>query len=157
MKKSHRKDVIIARIIFAAMCVALVAIIIGLVMLVRAHKSDKATQQMEQTQTQTQSEEWVPDVVESETQTQTPEVVEMTYMWTTDGVNLRSEPNTDSAVVTVLGVGTQVRMIGEEDGWVKVSFNDQEGYIQRSNRNHRHACCIVYRDERLERACGLQR
>lgn len=130
MKKSHRKDVIIARIIFAAMCVALVAIIIGLVMLVREHKSDKATQQMEQTQTQTQSEEWVPDVVESETQTQTPEVVEMTYMWTTDGVNLRSEPNTDSAVVTVLGVGTQVRMIGEEDGWVKVSFNDQEGYIR---------------------------
>ena len=130
MKKSHRKDVIIARIIFAAMCVALVAIIIGLVMLVRAHKSDKATQQMEQTQTQTQSEEWVPDVVEPETQTQTPEVVEMTYMWTTDGVNLRSEPNTDSAVVTVLGVGTQVRMIGEEDGWVKVSFNGQEGYIR---------------------------
>ena len=128
MKKSHRKDVIIARIIFAAMCVALIAIIIGLVMLVRAHKSDKATQQMEQTQTQTQSEEWVPDVVEPETQTQ--EVVEMTYMWTTDGVNLRSEPNTDSAVVTVLGVGTQVRMIGEEDGWVKVSFNDQEGYIR---------------------------
>ena len=130
MKKSHRKDVIIARIIFAAMCVALVAIIIGLVKLVRAHKSDKATQQMEQTQTQTQSEEWVPDVVEPETQTQTSEVVEMTYMWTTDGVNLRSEPNTDSAVVTVLGVGTQVRMIGEEDGWVKVSFNDQEGYIR---------------------------
>ena len=130
MKKSHRKDVIIARIIFAAICVALVAIIIGLVMLVRAHKSDKATQQMEQTQTQTQREEWVPDVVEPETQTQTPEVVEMTYMWTTDGVNLRSEPNTDSAVVTVLGVGTQVRMIGEEDGWVKVSFNDQEGYIR---------------------------
>ena len=130
MKKSHRKDVIIARIIFAAMCVALIAIIIGLVMLVRAHKSDKATQQMEQTQTQTQSEEWVPDVVEPETQTQTQEVVEMTYMWTTDGVNLRSEPNTDSAVVTVLGVGTQVRMIGEEDGSVKVSFNDQEGYIR---------------------------
>lgn len=130
MKKSHRKDVIIARIIFAAMCVALIAIIIGLVMLVRAHKSDKATQQMEQTQTQTQSEEWLPDVVEPETQTQTQEVVEMTYMWTTDGVNLRSEPNTDSAVVTVLGVGTQVRMIGEEDGWVKVSFNDQEGYIR---------------------------
>ena len=130
MKKSHRKDVIIARIIFAAMCVALIAIIIGLVMLVRAHKSDKATQQMEQTQTQTQSEKLMPDLVEPETQTQTPEVVEMSYMWTTDGVNLRSEPNTDSAVVTVLGVGTQVRMIGEEDGWVKVSFNDQEGYIR---------------------------
>lgn len=130
MKKSHRKDVIIARIIFTAMCVALIAIIIGLVMLVRAHKSDKATQQMEQTQTQTQSEKLMPDVVEPETQTQTPEVVEMSYMWTTDGVNLRSEPNTDSAVVTVLGVGTQVRMIGEEDGWVKVSFNDQEGYIR---------------------------
>ena len=29
MKKSHRKDVMIARIIFAAMCIALIAIIAG--------------------------------------------------------------------------------------------------------------------------------
>ena len=133
MKKSHRKDVMIARIIFAAMCIALVAIVIGVVMLVRSHKSDKTpASQMTQTQTQSQMQDLTPDdVIDiSETQTDGTEADEMTYMWTTDGVNMRSEPNTDSAVITVLELGTQVRMIGEENGWSKVSYNDQEGYIR---------------------------
>lgn len=133
MKKSHRKDVMIARIIFAAMCIALVAIVIGVVMLVRSHKSDKApASQMTQTQTQSQMQDLTPDDVIDipETQTDGTEADEMTYMWTTDGVNMRSEPNTDSAVITVLELGTQVRMIGEENGWIKVSYNDQEGYIR---------------------------
>lgn len=133
MKKSHRKDVMIARIIFAAMCIALVAIVIGVVMLVRSHKSDKTpASQMTQTQTQSQMQDLTPDdVIDiSETQTDGTEADEMTYMWTTDGVNMRSEPNTDSAVITVLELGTQVRMIGEENGWIKVSYNDQEGYIR---------------------------
>lgn len=133
MKKSHRKDVMIARIIFAAMCIALVAIVIGVVMLVRSHKSDKTpASQMTQTQTQSQMQDLTPDDVIDipESQTDGTEVDEMTYMWTTDGVNMRSEPNTDSAVITVLELGTQVRMIGEENGWIKVSYNDQEGYIR---------------------------
>lgn len=133
MKKSHRKDVMIARIIFAAMCIALVAIVIGVVMLVRSHKSDKTpASQMTQTQTQSQMQDLTPDDVIDipETQTDGTEADEMTYMWTTDGVNMRSEPNTGSAVITVLELGTQVRMIGEENGWIKVSYNDQEGYIR---------------------------
>ena len=133
MKKSHRKDVMIARIIFAAMCIALVAIVIGVVMLVRSHKSDKTpASQMTQTQTQSQMQDLTPDDVIDipETQTDGTEADEMTYMWTTDGVNMRSEPNTDSAVITVLELGTQVRMIGEENGWIKVNYNDQEGYIR---------------------------
>lgn len=131
MKKSHRKDVMIARIIFAAMCIALVAIVIGVVMLVRSHKSDK-TPASQMTQTQSQMQDLTPDDVIDipETQTDGTEVDEMTYMWTTDGVNMRSEPNTDSAVITILELGTQVRMIGEENGWIKVSYNDQEGYIR---------------------------
>lgn len=133
MKKSHRKDVIIARIIFAAMCIALVAIIIGVVMLVRAHRSDKTTDTQPQ---QTQSESQIPDlnlddVIDvPDTQPADTEDLVITYMRTTDGVNLRSEPNTDCAIITVLEQGTQVRMLGEEDGWVKVSYNDQEGYIR---------------------------
>lgn len=131
MKKSHRKDVIIARIIFAGMCIALVAIIIGVVMLVRAHRSDKTTNpQTQQTQTESQIPDTTPDEVIDVPQTQATEEIELSYMWTTDGVNLRSEPNTDCDVVTVLEMGTQVRMIGEEDGWVKVSYNNQEGYIR---------------------------
>ena len=129
MKKSHRKDVIIARIIFAAMCVALILIITLVVVLVRGHKSKSVPD----TQTQ-QSESQIPenplDNVIDEPATQDTQVEELTYMRTTDGVNLRSEPNTDCEVVTVLEMGTQVRMIGEEDGWVKVSYNDMEGYIR---------------------------
>ena len=133
MKKSHRKDVIIARIIFAAMCIALVAIIIGVVTLVRTHRSNKATDTQPQ---QTQSESQIPDlnlddVIDvPDTQPADTEDLMITYMRTTDGVNLRSEPNTDCAIVTVLEQGTQVQMLGEEDGWVKVSYNDQEGFIR---------------------------
>lgn len=129
MKKSHRKDVMIARIIFAAMCIALIAIIAGVVMLVRAHRSKPTPNQVTQ-QTQSQMQDTTRNDVIDVPDTQDTQVAEMTYMWTTDGVNLRSEPNTDCDVVTVLEMGTQVRMIGEEDGWVKVSYNDQEGYIR---------------------------
>lgn len=129
MKKSHRKDVMIARIIFAAMCIALIAIIAGVVMLVRAHRSKPTPNQVTQ-QTQSQMQDTTRNDVIDVPDTQDTQVAEMTYMWTTDGVNLRSEPNTDCDVVTILEMGTQVRMIGEEDGWVKVSYNDQEGYIR---------------------------
>ena len=129
MKKSHRKDVMIARIIFAAMCIALIAIIAGVVMLVRAHRSKPTPNQVTQ-QTQSQMQDTTRNDVIDVPDTQDTQVAEMTYMWTTDGVNLRSEPNTDCDVVTVLEMGTQVRMIGKEDGWVKVSYNDQEGYIR---------------------------
>ena len=129
MKKSHRKDVMIARIIFAAMCIALIAIIAGVVMLVRAHRSKPTPNQVTQ-QTQSQMQDTTRNDVIDIPDTQDTQVAEMTYMWTTDGVNLRSEPNTDCDVVTVLEMGTQVRMIGEEDGWVKVSYNDQEGDIR---------------------------
>ena len=129
MKKSHRKDVMIARIIFAAMCIALIAIIAGVVMLVRAHRSKPTPNQVTQ-QTQSQMQDTTRNDVIDVPDTQDTQVAEMTYMWTTDGVNLRSEPNTDCDVVTILEMGTQVRMIGEEDGWIKVSYNDQEGYIR---------------------------
>ena len=129
MKKSHRKDVMIARIIFAAMCIALIAIIAGVVMLVRAHRSKPTPNQVIQ-QTQSQMQDTTRNDVIDVPDTQDTQVTEMMYMWTTDGVNLRSEPNTDCDVVTILEMGTQVRMIGEEDGWVKVSYNDQEGYIR---------------------------
>ena len=38
MKPSHRKDVIIARIIFAFMCLALVVIIAAVIMTVSSHR-----------------------------------------------------------------------------------------------------------------------
>ena len=50
-------------------------------------------------------------------------------LWTTSGVNMRTEPDKESTIITVLPVKTQVELIGEEEGWVKVLYNGQEGYI----------------------------
>jgi uncharacterized protein YgiM (DUF1202 family) len=42
---------------------------------------------------------------------------------------MRTEPNVNSSVITVLNAGTQLEFLGEADGWVKVTFNGQEGYV----------------------------
>ena len=90
MKKSHRKDVIIARIIFAAMCIALIAIIIGVVSLINSHrggsKADTQTQQTESMEPETLLQ--LPPVSDYAQGTEN----DVTYVWTTTGVNLRSEP-----------------------------------------------------------------
>lgn len=129
MKKSHRKDVIIARIIFAAMCIALIAIIIGVVSLINSHRGNKAD-----TQTQTQQTESMepgtlnpelPPVSDDAQGTENDTV----YVWTTTGVNLRSEPNTDCQIVSVLDAETQLEVLSDEGEWLKVSYNGTEGYV----------------------------
>ena len=54
-----------------------------------------------------------------------------TYYTTTD-VNLRSQPGTESGVVTGLGGGSAVTVIGETDNWFVVSVNGTTGYISKS-------------------------
>ena len=128
MKKSHRKDVIIARIIFAAMCVALIAIIIGVVSLINSHrgnnKSDTQTQQTESMEPATVNPE-LPPVSDDAQGTQNDTV----YVWTTTGVNLRSEPNTDCQIVSVLDAEAQLEVLSDEGEWLKVSYNGTEGYV----------------------------
>jgi uncharacterized protein YgiM (DUF1202 family) len=129
MKKSHRKDVIIARIIFAVLCLLLIALIAFVITLFRGKAADNAGDtQTSQTTSQlppvTENPD-LPPVTENPVETEEGD----TYVWTSDGVNLRSEPNTSCEVLAVLGSGTQLILLGEEDGWVHVSFNGQEGYI----------------------------
>lgn len=46
-------------------------------------------------------------------------------------VNMRSEPNTESEIVTLLEEGTIVEQRGNEsNGWIPVKFGMQEGYIR---------------------------
>lgn len=48
-------------------------------------------------------------------------------VWTsTDGVNFRAEPNTDSEILTVLVTGTKLTLLGEENGWVQAEYNGQK-------------------------------
>lgn len=130
MKKSHRKDVIIARIIFAAMCIVLVAIIISVAVLVHNRNAEKREQQStEQTDNNLPPESenpLLPPVTEnpSEEETMTNGTV-----WTITGVNMRQAPNTDGEVVMVLDPATELELLGEEEGWVMVRYHGQEGYV----------------------------
>ena len=44
-------------------------------------------------------------------------------------VNVRSENNTDSEIITTLSQNTQVKLVGEDNGWYKVEVNGKNGYI----------------------------
>jgi cell wall-associated NlpC family hydrolase len=44
-------------------------------------------------------------------------------------VNLRSRPTTDSAVIRTIPANTTVNVLGVEESWYKVVYNDDEGYV----------------------------
>ncbi len=50
-------------------------------------------------------------------------------MWTTDEVNFRTGPNTNSEIITSLPGGCQVEVIEEGERWMKVRYNNQTGYV----------------------------
>ncbi len=54
-----------------------------------------------------------------------------TYYTTTE-VNLRAQPGTESGVVSSLGGGTSVTVVGETPNWFMVSVNGATGYISKS-------------------------
>lgn len=51
-------------------------------------------------------------------------------VYATDSVNIRTEPNTDCDIITVLQKGSCITCIGEADGWSKVIYEGEERYIK---------------------------
>jgi len=45
-------------------------------------------------------------------------------------VNLRSEPSTSSAIVTVVVPGKAFAILSSQNGWVRVTYNEKTGYIR---------------------------
>ena len=45
-------------------------------------------------------------------------------------INVRSNSNTDSDIVTSIEINTEVKVVGEENGWYKVEVNGKNGYIR---------------------------
>ncbi len=131
MKKSHRKDVIIARVFFALVCLLLIAGIAAVVIQLRDRffQNHKDTPD---TQTESQVQENINPVLPPVTEnpgTQQPQEEFVQLLWTSTSVNLRTEPSTDSQVIMVLTEGARLELLGEEEGWVKVNFAGQEGYV----------------------------
>lgn len=46
-----------------------------------------------------------------------------------EGVNLRAEPNTNAAIVDIMGENTVLELLSLEDGWFKVKTGEQTAYV----------------------------
>ncbi len=131
MKKSHRKDVIIARIIFAVICAVLILLIVCAVVLIKGRMDEKKSGNNSQSESiadesgeDTQTAE--PAVAPEPSQVKEPDVIMQT---TADDLRLRKEPNTDCEVITVLEKGTKLELLSQEDGWAFVDCQGQTGYV----------------------------
>lgn len=46
-----------------------------------------------------------------------------------DGLNIRKEPTTSSEAIHSLSFNSKVKITGEIDGWYRIDYNDQIGYV----------------------------
>lgn len=136
MKKNHRKDVLIARIIFAVIVFAIAAIVVTVIVMFacKDKPSGQGSEQETETQTEKQEQEESVQIPETETEPVAPEEAtdpepEGVAVWTISAVNFRSEPNTSCEVLAVLERGTQLVKLSEENGWANVQYEGENGYI----------------------------
>ena len=143
--KHFRKDVIIARLIALVILIVLIWAISAIVTtFVKPSEGNSQNSESEYSGDQSagndDSEDIVPGDSESENTTEDSSESDTTidseiqepeerYVRTTARINLRSEPNTNCTVVSVIDKGTEVLLLEELDGWYKVSFEGKEGYI----------------------------
>lgn len=56
-------------------------------------------------------------------------IVTKTAKATEGGLRVRSNPDTDSEILTTMGEGERMEVLNELDGWIQVSLDDEEAYI----------------------------
>ena len=129
MKKSKhfRKDVIIARIVFAVLC-----ILIGVLIWMGISALVGSGEEKEPPETETQMESlYIPPVEETEEETETEGIVEevIHYAKTTAQVRMRKEPNTSCEVILSVPANTKTDLI--EDYYV---IDDYENDLVYENK-----------------------
>ena len=58
-----------------------------------------------------------------------PSTYETTIFYTTDRLNVRTAPSTESEIITVLERRSEVQVIDETDGWSRILYEDQICYV----------------------------
>lgn len=132
MKASHRKDVIIARLIFAAICIFIIAGITAIVVTITSKHSKKNniddTQQNVSSESETSADTEIGTIYLPQSSTENTET-ETTYVTTTNSVNMREKPDKNAAIITVIGPDVKLEYLSEDNGWTEVKFQDQTGYV----------------------------
>ena len=129
--KHFRKDVIIARIIAAIILIILMVIIHSLISVLfkpsKDKDEDKYKVESEYTPNGNRDTEQSEDT-DVTIDTSSSENTE-TYVITTANVKFRSAPSTDSEVIGAINKNEKAILLEEKNGWYKVSYRGQEGYI----------------------------
>lgn len=131
--KHFRKDVIIARIIFAALCILIGVLIASGISALSKRLGGSEDSQKPNTQIQTEIEtQNTQDLsVDPEPDIDDTQVVDpvISYAVPTTEIRLRKEPNTNCETLARIPAGTKLTLLEELDGWYKVSYEGMEGYI----------------------------
>lgn len=137
MKKSKhfRKDVIIARIIFAVLCLILI-VLIGAGLSAISKKLNENPNPTPQPSTQIETEQTTQSSQDTQNAEMDPSIDDtqategtVYYAVPTTEVRLRKEPNTSCETITKIPAGTKVLLLEELEGWYKVTYEGNEGYI----------------------------
>ena len=130
MKASHRKDVIIARLIFAAICLFLIALIATIVITVNSKGGKKKAQdKVQQNAVRESAGDSDTEIGAIYLPQQTTEGTEKTYVTTTSSVNMREKPDKNANIVTVIAQDVKLEFVSEDNGWTQVIFQGQTGYV----------------------------
>lgn len=145
MKKSHRREIFLARVVFGIFLVLVAAVIALSVMLISSHlrddggSNDKEAVVSDDKKNSVEPSEIKEGIYEAPTESEETgeqngsegtESTESNYRWTTTRVNFRQTPSTtEDNLIQSLDTDTKVEWISESDGWAKVKYNDYEGYI----------------------------
>lgn len=135
MKPSHRKDVIIARIIFLAICIALISVIAAVIFVIVSKHSGGPDEQ-EPAAVVSESEATTDDNTYVVGGQNTENIVQDVYVITTGSVNLREQGNKDAKILAILKEGTQLKLLSEDNGWTQVDYNGQTGYVSSEYVKH---------------------
>ena len=132
MKASHRREVFVARLVFAIICLVIIGGIVALIVQgVQKKAAIAATQTAAESESDTQI--LIMDLGDRETEIATEPVETepvVVHLKTTRRVNLRPQPSTDGTPITTLEAGTVVVLLSEEGEWAHVQYGDQTGYIK---------------------------
>ena len=115
--KHFRKDVLIARAIFCAICIGILILVTSTVNVI-----------LEKTQ-ESETESFVSDsiITEKETQIQIPS--EDQYLKASVNVRLRKEPNTECEIITVMKAGATMLLVEEQTDWYEVIYQEKKGFV----------------------------
>ena len=159
MKKSkhYRKDVILARVIAAAILILLIALLcFGISLLIKSAGGDESSQNSQQNSQNSQDvnlpvgdsqnpgseneDVQVPNTEDQNTEdssdenddttTVVPDGEKKTYLKTTGQLRFRAEPNTKCDTLEYLDEGEKLELVEKVNKyWYKAIYNGQEGYV----------------------------